>query len=138
VSHNIGNQKSFWDIEKPRAYYDEIPTISHSQYGWTYTRTPRYSTTLVIGDALQKTLNYNIMKLNKNTTNSVSPENCDGDATGMAAALDGAADDDVVPVLLAVWVAALEALGVAVGVADELLDDEELVASSGDMTCMTG
>jgi hypothetical protein len=37
---------------------------------------------------------------------------------------------------VAIWVAALETLGVAVAVADELLDDDD-DDSSGDMTCGT-
>jgi len=71
---------------------------------------------------------------------------------GMAAAADfvavdvAADEEDDPPVLLAVVVVdgalsvsteALEALGVANGVAGKLLDDDEAIFSSGDMTCRT-
>jgi hypothetical protein len=84
------------------------------------------------------------MKLSKKTKSSVNPVNRPDDAAGMAPAFDVAVDEGegfpeplavvVVDGELLVWVAAVEVLGAAA----ELLDDDEAVLSSGDMTWRTG
>jgi hypothetical protein len=71
-------------------------------------------------------------KHSKNATSSVHR----GHVTKKRTPADVVAEEEgVVVLLVAVWLTALEAGGVAVGLADELLDDDD--DSSGDMTYFT-